>query len=134
MGIEIHCPKCKDETLLRREPVYEGFKKTGEQLFCAACGHQFDDESELVFAASAPRPVIFTDNDRPVTPAVFSAEDDLRNCRHCRHFVVNPFTQRCAMFEREVEATDCCDAFEKIPEDKTSGDKKDANPLAKLLG
>lgn len=135
MGIEIHCPSCEKETLLRREPVYEGFKKTGEHLFCSACGHRFDNENEVVFVAAAGRPAIFSANDRVKVPKIFSAEDDLRNCRHCRHYVVNPFTQRCTKYEREVEATDCCDSFEKAPEQKQSSDKeKKDNPLAKLLG
>ncbi len=29
-------------------------------------------------------------------------------CRHCYHYIVNPFTQWCSFQKREVEATDSC--------------------------
>lgn len=134
MALEIKCAFCGQETLLRREPVYDGLRKSGERLLCSGCGHEFGGEHEVDFVDKPAAPRIFSDADRSTAPRVFNTADDLRNCRHCRHYIVNPFTQRCTKFEREIQSTDCCDDFEKAPEDKKSGDKKDDNPLAKLLG
>lgn len=33
-------------------------------------------------------------------------------CRHCVHYVVNPFTQKCMLHHRDVSATDTCPDFE----------------------
>ena len=108
--LEAFCPSCNETALVRREPVYEGFKKIGEQRLCATCGYTFDDD-EVDGAAVSTRPSVFTDADRPRVIELFS-EADARNCRHCRHYLINPFTQRCALHEKEVAATDVCVDFE----------------------
>lgn len=72
----------------------------------------------------SPRPKLFEDSDRPARPSIFGPEDKPKSpslfepsetsrlCRHCRHYVVNPFVQRCMRHRKEVEATDSCDQFE----------------------
>lgn len=107
----IVCPACGDETLLKREPRYEGFKKVGETLSCLSCGHVFDSDEDIVFK-TASRPDVFGDEDRPRGIDVFRSDEKGRNCRHCRHYVVNPFTQRCGLHHRKVEATDVCADFD----------------------
>jgi hypothetical protein len=50
--------------------------------------------------------------DRPVNPFGDLAQGAiLRICRNCRSYVVNPYTQKCMLHEREVTATDTCDDF-----------------------
>ena len=115
--LEIVCPVCKAEALLRREPVYEGFKKTGERLLCSACGHAFESEETVPFKDQREVSV-FTDADRPRDAEVFEETERRRNCRYCRHYVVNPFTQWCSLHHREVEATDVCDRFDRKPEEE----------------
>jgi len=115
--LEINCPGCGSETLLRREPVYEGFTKTGEKLFCAECGHAFDSEEEIPYK-DASGPAVFSDADKPRRIDVFDDDEKARNCRYCVHYVVNPFIQRCGLHHREVAATDLCDDFERKPEDE----------------
>jgi len=116
-GIEIVCSACGEETLLRREPVYEGFRKTGETLQCSTCGHVFASEDEVPYK-EARTPAIFTDDDRPARVAVFGEDERRRVCRYCVHYVVNPFTQRCGRHDRFVEATDTCDDFtRRAPEE-----------------
>ena len=99
-----------------------------------------DDRSKLdaLFGAGeAPKkkPALFTDADKPAAPKVFTADDKPvapkvflgdekpvapevfkdgekgRFCRYCKHYVVNPFTQRCSRHRRAVEATDTCSDF-----------------------
>ncbi|MCA1809446.1 MAG: hypothetical protein ABR497_02585 [Kiritimatiellia bacterium] len=116
-GFEINCPACGRETLLKRDPVYEGFRRVGERLSCLGCGHVFADEAEAPFIQRvAPR--VFDGKDVPRAPQVFAANEAGRTCRHCAHYVVNPFVQRCALKGGEVEATDSCRRFKVRPEKK----------------
>ncbi len=117
--IEIVCSACGKDTLVKREIVYEGFKRTGEKLSCAACGHVFADEAAVPFKAKKTIPG-FGLQDVPPPPKVFGENEVQetvgRLCRHCAHYVVNPFLQRCGRSNREVEATDTCKQFApKIP-------------------
>jgi hypothetical protein len=114
-NVEIICPSCKKETFLRREPVYDGLKKTGEKLFCVSCGSPFQDESEVSFKQK-PASKVFGDEDKPKLIKVFSDEEaNVRNCRRCAHYVVNPFSQKCGRTGRAVQATDQCWDFEEKP-------------------
>lgn len=118
-NVEIICPACGKETFLRREPVYEGLKKTGEKLFCISCGSLFGDEAEVSFKQKAVSKV-FGDDERPKQIKIFSDEEaNVKNCRRCAHYVINPFTQKCGLTGREVQATDqCWDFEEKKVQDK----------------
>ena len=118
-GVEIVCTECGADALVRREPVYEGFKKVGEKFSCSACGHEFASEKEVPYKKSR-KPSVFDDSDRVRKVDVFSKEDRGRNCRYCAHYLVNPFTQRCALHFKEVKATDFCDDFEPKPPDDSA--------------
>lgn len=109
--VEILCSACGKDALLRREPVYEGFRKTGEELLCSACGHRYESEQEVPFKGRK-KISVFDESDRVRKIKVFDDEERGRNCRYCRHYLVNPFTQRCALHFREVKATDSCDDFD----------------------
>lgn len=113
--VEIVCTACGADTLLKREPVYDGFKKTGEKLSCTACGQVFASEDEVPYKER--REVkIFTEADRMKKVEVFSESDKGGTCRHCAHYLKNPFTQRCELTFKEVQATDTCPKFEKRKE------------------
>ena len=113
-SVEIRCSACGQESLLLREAAYEGFKRVGETLRCAACGHVYADEDAVPFKV-ARAASIFTEADRSAEITVF-AGDEPRMCRHCRHYIVNPFTQWCAVHKKEVQATDTCSRFERLEE------------------
>lgn len=112
---EIRCPGCNQDALLLREPVYEGFQKTGETLKCSSCGHVFEGEEGVPFAGRETVQV-FTDADRSIDPEIFEENEASRLCRYCKHYVLNPFMQWCGVHKKEVEATNTCGAFEKAPE------------------
>jgi len=116
-SLEIHCPGCQKPSLLVREPVYNGFTRTGEILKCMTCGHTFEDEQSVPFVHRADVDV-FTDEDRSEKVEVFSEGEAGRLCRHCSMYVVNPFLQWCAHHKREVQATDSCDQFVAKGEDE----------------
>jgi hypothetical protein len=115
---QIQCSACEEVSLLKRTPKYDGFKKIGETLCCAACGHEYASEDEVPFKGPA-RPRVFDDDDAPKAVRVFGDEEKGRFCSHCRHYVVNPFTQRCSRHNRVVEATDVCGDFERKPDPTT---------------
>lgn len=112
--VEIHCPGCGNDTLLVREPKYEGFTRVGDILRCASCGHEFASEEEVSFR-HGHKPRVFTDADRSRAVEVFEEGEADRLCRHCIHYVVNPFVQWCGLHRKEVEATDTCSRFERKP-------------------
>ena len=114
--VESICLHCGAETFLKREPVYEGLKKIGETLSCAACGFLFPSESEVPFKAHVAAPNIFTDADRSEKVAVFDEGENRRICRYCADYVVNPFIQFCSRHKKEVQATDSCPQFSPVPE------------------
>ena len=118
-NLEIGCPACGEVTLLRREPVYEGFTKTGESLSCSGCGKTFASEEEVPFKDES-RPAVFSEADKSAALEVFDESEKHRVCRYCVNFTVNPFTQWCSLHRKEVEATDTCDKFTKRQEDSGS--------------
>jgi hypothetical protein len=109
-SVEIVCRACGKDTLIRREPVFDGFKKVGEQLLCASCGHVYGGEDDVPFK-TARRSSIFSEADKPRKVDVFRDDEKGHMCRHCKHYLVNPFTQRCGMHFKEVQATDSCSDF-----------------------
>lgn len=104
------------EAFLKREPVYDGFNKTGEVLSCSACGAVFPSEENVPFKARNKTPEIFTDADRPETPDIFIEGENRVICRYCASYVINPFMQFCAHHKKEIQATDTCSDFSLAPE------------------
>ncbi len=113
-SIEINCPACGRETLLMRQPKYDGFKRVGETFSCSACGHEFASESEVPFK-NGRKVGVFTDADRSKQVKVFDDDEKGKICRYCKNYIVNPFTQYCSHHKKEVEATDTCPAFTPKP-------------------
>jgi hypothetical protein len=110
---EIHCSACGEVTLVRAEPVYEGFKKTGEVFVCIACGKRYPSEAETPFVAHEKKPAVFTEADRPKSLSLFADHERQHCCAYCKQMVMNPFGQRCGLTNRFVEATDVCEQFSK---------------------
>jgi hypothetical protein len=122
-AVEIICSHCGSDTLLNREAVYDGFTKMGEKLICSSCGFEYASEDEVPFKAYQAEPEIFTDADRSAKVEVFDDGENQRLCRYCANYIINPFTQFCAVHKKEVQATDTCDRF------KQSEDCKDTQDL-----
>jgi hypothetical protein len=115
--VEIICSACGADTFVRREPEYDGFVKKGEKFICSSCGHRFANESEVPFKQKK-KSSIFSEADKFKKVEIFKSEEKGRNCRYCKHYVVNPFTQRCGLHNKLVQATDLCEKFEKAEEKK----------------
>jgi len=115
-AVEIICRNCGADALLKRDAVYEGFTKVGEQLSCSSCGFIYASEAEVPYKEKKAEPAIFTEADRSKKVEVFDDGENARLCRYCASYIVNPFTQFCARHKKEVQATDTCDRFEKAKE------------------
>ena len=111
--VEIICQNCKQETLLKREPIYNGFNKIGIKLSCTGCGIVFENEKDIMFKKSSTKKIIFTDEDYSKNVKIFDKNENNELCRYCASYIVNPFTQYCSVHKKEVQATDSCDEFKK---------------------
>ena len=67
------------------------------------------------FKVQQVAPKVFTDADRSAKIEVFDEDENQILCRYCTNYIVNPFTQFCALHKKEVQATDTCDQFEEAP-------------------
>ena len=115
-SMEIQCAVCHAVTLVRAEPVYDGFKRIGETYICTACGTRYASAEETPFVHDSSRPSVFSDADKPRLPSIFSDDERQRSCGWCQHFVVNPFSQRCGLSNQVTQATDLCVRFKKKEE------------------
>jgi hypothetical protein len=115
--VEITCSACGNDTLLKREPKYEGFTRAGETLTCASCGHVYENEESVPFKGRE-QVKVFTDADRSAELHVFDKDEKGRICCYCASYTVNPFRQWCATHKKEVEATDTCNLFTPKPPPK----------------
>ncbi len=135
---EIRCTACGRLALARREPIYEGLRKTGEQFVCTACGRRYPSRAATPFVRADDTPRLFTAADRPATPQVFDESERRRSCGWCAHFVVSPFGQRCGLVNRETEATDICERFAARPRPPAGKEEEEGpqprDPLAGIFG
>ncbi len=134
--LEILCSVCGRVALARAEPRYDGFRKTGEDFVCTACGHRYAGREQTPFVSDDGAPRVFTAADRPEQVRIFHDSERRRCCGWCLHFVVNPFGQRCGLTNRETEATDLCERFELRPDPpaRETPPPKPRDPLAALFG
>jgi hypothetical protein len=125
-SLEIVCSACGTDSLVKRVPKYDGFKKVGETFACVSCGHEYESEDATPFKIKKASS-IFGEEDRLKKVDLFTPDEKGKNCRYCQHYVVNPFTQRCGLNNRIVQATDVCEKFEKKPEENkaASGEGKE---------
>lgn len=133
--LEIICSECGADTLLVRTPVYDGLRKSGETLKCGACGHEYRGEDEIPYKGRKTVKV-FDESDASKKPVVFREDEKGRLCRYCRHYVVNPFVQRCDITHKFVEATDTCARFDRKDVDAQEKSDPAGTPskLKNLLG
>ena len=100
-GERILCPACGEESAVKWIKKYDGFVEIGGVKTCAFCGHEFGEDEPECLREEAP---------------AWTKDKNLRKiCRHCRHYVLNPFAQKCGLTQKEVEATDSCGRFQFRP-------------------
>lgn len=116
-SLEIVCTACGEDALVKKEPVYDGFTKVGEQFVCVSCGHVYATEDDVPFKV-AEKLSVFDADDKPLEIRVFQDEEMHKNCRYCKYYIMNPFSQRCGLHNKPVAATDFCEEFELKSDEK----------------
>ena len=118
---KIFCPACRQESAVKVVKKYDGFTLVGEIDACAFCGYEFHEEEPEII------------KDRP--PGWVNDRELKKICHRCRHYVINPFVQKCVLHQREVDATDTCGDFSLRPvPEKELKPKEDPPPPPSLLG
>lgn len=102
--------------MVRPEPIYDGFRKSGEAFVCMSCGHRYPSEAETPFLEKRAKPSVFSEADKPVIPDIFAHEERHHCCLYCKHYVTSPFDQRCGLTNQKTEAINLCVRFEEPPE------------------
>ena len=115
---KIFCPSCRQESAVKVVKKYDGFTLVGEIDTCAFCGYEFDEEPEVI-------------RGRP--PGWVNDKELKKVCHRCRHYVINPFVQKCVLHQWEVEATDTCADFSLRPVSEPETKPKEEPPPS-LLG
>lgn len=116
---KIFCPHCRQESAVSVVKIYDGFTEVGETVNCAFCGYEFGEEEPEVI------------KERP--PGWVDDKDLKKVCHRCRHYVINPFVQKCVLHQREVEALDTCAEFSLRPAPREESKKKEDDPPPESL-
>lgn len=102
VGKKVICPGCRQETVLKVTKKYDGFTPVGEARTCPFCGYEFGEAEPEKVKERVPGWI----HDRGLK----------RVCHRCRHYVVNPFVQKCGLTGEEVDALDNCSQFSPHPD------------------
>ncbi|MDA3798125.1 MAG: hypothetical protein PF692_03485 [Kiritimatiellae bacterium] len=124
MKKKVICEKCGEETFLRTEPIYEGFKKIGDAYFCMLCGFEYQEEALQDAKSDEKKNSFFTEDDLEKVPDLFAEEKDANSCWKCKNYIINAFQQKCGLTQRNVSAMDVCFSFEKEEKESAVDDKK----------
>lgn len=112
----MRCPYCKEESFAKKKLLRDGWKITGEVEVCALCGKELPTGKPDAAAAAGPeaerkrRLASLLGADAPETVKLAGTEDR-RFCRNCRHFIVHPFRNVCALTDREADPMGECGRF-----------------------
>ena len=94
------CPSCQQKTPLKVEKVFDDhFNLIGEKKLCSFCKFEFQGEDI---------PII-----HQKSQSIFDPHAERNICQYCKSYVMNPWTQKCTLWNREVTATDTCEKFER---------------------
>ena len=111
----MRCPFCGEESFAKKRLIRSGWQITGEVEVCALCG------KELPAAEKKSADTSAADERKRKLSALLggveeekiqlSGEADLEFCRNCRHFVLHPFRNFCALTDAEADPMGECEHF-----------------------
>ena len=119
-GDKIKCPHCGENSLLKEKKSFnDAFELCGCVLVCAFCGKEIKDQKSSENApgtqgkkSAADRLSQLLGGESVRKVSLDLADDELRFCLHCAHYIKHPFADRCGLSFKEVEATGSCEKFE----------------------
>lgn len=96
----ILCPYCKQKAPLKLEKAFDDtFNLIGEKKLCSFCKFEFTTDEIPYLEQNSQK--------------IFDPHAERHICLYCKNYVVNPWTQKCMLWNKEVTATDTCEKFEK---------------------
>lgn len=119
-GDEYKCPKCGQNTFLRKEAVMEGWTKKGDILKCASCGAfvcDFQKEEKpadpLKTSAADKFKSLLGADEFEKKPTLSAGNGEDRFCKDCAYLIPHPFVMRCSKFGKDVNPMDDCPEFKR---------------------
>lgn len=95
----ILCPKCGQKTPLKIQKIFDDhFNPVAEKKICSFCKLEFMADEKIPYLEAK-------------TQTIFDPHAERRICQYCKNYVVNPWTQKCMLWNKEVTATDSCSSF-----------------------
>lgn len=97
----IQCPKCGQKAPLKTQKIFDDhFNAAGEKKLCSLCKFEFQNDEDIPYIETK-------------TQKIFDPHAERRICQYCKNYVVNPWTQKCTLWNKEVTATDSCASFQR---------------------
>lgn len=115
----MRCPHCHEESFAKKKVLRDGWTVTGEVAVCALCGREWPAAAPATDAAAAgaarKRRLADLLGGEETREVRLAGEADRKFCRNCRHFIVHPFRNVCALTDREADPMGECGKFtEKV--------------------
>lgn len=110
------CPHCGEYAFFKEKKIYgDDFSLKGTKYFCLLCGGEADLEAEKKSSAkndgALDRLSKLLGGEENTKVSLDLAQDEVRFCLHCAHYIKHPFMNRCGLNLKEVEATGSCENF-----------------------
>lgn len=122
---EFICPQCGMRAVIREEEIVEGlFEVVGKRHICSLCGWQIPEEQMVLSnqissdnrfpTDDSALDALFGDDTRSDHGPVL-ADETVRFCKNCHHYLKSPFLSRCLLNNRDVDPLGICEQF-RLPD------------------
>ena len=112
---KIKCPHCGEYAFFKEKKIYDdSFTLTGVKHICFLCGAEADIKAETGTGNSRgalDKLSKLLGGETVGKVSLDLADDEVRFCCHCTHYIKHPFMNRCGLTLKEIEATDSCENF-----------------------
>ena len=114
---KIKCPHCGEMTFLREKKIFgDAFAVREIKYFCMFCGGEAEPPrgekgSGKSEAALDKFSKMLGGEEKVKKFSLGFADGESRFCLHCVNYIKHPFTSRCGLTLKEIEATDRCENF-----------------------
>ncbi|MBR2345715.1 MAG: hypothetical protein IKA71_08040 [Lentisphaeria bacterium] len=117
------CPHCHEESFAKKKLQRDGWNITGEVEVCALCGKIWHEKHGK--KSGTPENSAEDERRRRLSALLggeepgkikLAGETDRRFCRNCKHFIVHPFRNFCALSDKDTDPMGECSSFSERPQ------------------
>ena len=118
-GMQITCPHCNEDSVVKLKAEMDGWTKVGESLVCALCDAKLETPEEPAStehekdSGGADALKDFLGVSAAETEELLKDDGDRRFCRDCKHLLEHPFKVYCLLHKKDVNPMDDCEKFER---------------------